>query len=76
MNFHNWFTYQLAVRGSGTSGLIDQAGRPLDGDGDDHPGGDLLVNFRGYGRVLPKLTTAAEAKLVHSLRPQVSPHPK
>jgi hypothetical protein len=54
MNFHNRFTYQLTVRGSGPACLTGQAGQPFDGDGDGQPGGDYRVKFHGYGQVVPE----------------------
>ena len=76
MNFHNWFTYQLTVRGSATAGLADQAGRPFDGNGDGQPGGDLRVKFHGYGRVLPRLPASEEAKLEQSLGRKLTTAPE
>jgi uncharacterized repeat protein (TIGR01451 family) len=65
LNFHNWFNYQLTVRGSATSGVTDLAGRLLDGNRDGLAGGDAVVRFHGYGKVFPKATAAATVQTVH-----------
>lgn len=62
LDFHNWFTYQIILRGSSKGGVADPAGRLLDGNFDGTPGGDLRVKFHGYGQVFPDPGAPAHAK--------------
>jgi len=70
LNWHRKF--QITVVGTGPTGLSDQLGNLMDGDGDGMPGGDYARRFRHYGLIQEKpaaVPTAAQNRF-RSLHPR------